>query len=82
MASPPARKLEWSQQASNLGATSLASLKSISKMNKEEMEAELLECARYGELEDMMAFLAEDEVSVDHTDDGGNSALHKVEHTN
>jgi hypothetical protein len=51
-------------------------------MNKEEMEAELLECARYGELEDMMAFLAEDEVSVDHTDDGGNSALHKVEHTN
>lgn len=51
-----------------------------STMNKEEMEAELLECARYGELEDMMAFLAEDEVSVDHTDDGGNSALHKVEH--
>ena len=43
------------------------------------MDIELLECARYGELEDLQAILDSKEVPVDFADEGGNTALHKVD---
>ena len=42
----------------------------------EEINRELLECARYGEAADMQVLLGAG-ADVNHTDEGGNSALHK-----
>ena len=42
------------------------------------LKQELLECARYGETEDLLAILEDKTIPVDHADEGGNTALHKV----
>ena len=42
-----------------------------------ELSAELLECARYGECEDMVALL-DAGAEIAHADGGGNTALHKA----
>ena len=44
----------------------------------EEMGNEMLLCARYGEIEDMVAILDENVVPVDYQNDGLNTALHYV----
>jgi hypothetical protein len=41
-------------------------------------EEELLEYSRYGESVDLDVLLATGGVDVNYTDDGGNTALHKV----
>jgi ankyrin repeat protein len=47
-------------------------------MNIEEASVEFLECARYGEVDDLRACLAFG-VPVDFRDAGGNTALHRGE---
>ena len=42
----------------------------------EEMNEEILECARYGEEEELREYLTAG-ADVNYTDDGGNTALHK-----
>ena len=44
----------------------------------EELSSELLECARYGEIEELAAIIDSKEVPIDHKDIGGNTALHKA----
>ncbi len=46
-------------------------------MEAEEAASEMLECARYGEPEDLLVMLTEFRVDVNHKDAAGNSALHK-----
>jgi ankyrin repeat protein len=48
-------------------------------MNVDEMNAELLECARYGENEDLAQLLQQPGVNVDFVDVfSGNTALHRA----
>ncbi|KAH7650210.1 hypothetical protein FG379_003289 [Cryptosporidium bovis] len=42
-----------------------------------EISNEMLECARYGELEDLVKILDNYQVNVDYKDENGNTALHK-----
>lgn len=42
----------------------------------EEMNEEILECARYGEEEELREYLAAG-ADVNYIDEGGNTALHK-----
>jgi hypothetical protein len=66
------------------GATSRVkvSRKKAKKMADEDTsispEEELLEYSRYGESVDLDVLLATGGVDVNYTDDGGNTALHKV----
>lgn len=46
-------------------------------MNLDEMNAEVLECARYGEPEDLLALLQAG-ANVNHRDSSGSTALHKA----
>ena len=46
-------------------------------MSMEEIKCELLECARYGEEEDLIEMLTAG-APIDHADAGGNTALHKA----
>jgi len=46
-------------------------------MNQDEMDAEVLECARYGEEDDLRGMIVAGG-RVNHCDAGGNSALHKA----
>lgn len=43
-----------------------------------EVHRELLECARYGEHEDLLTLIQEYKADVNHQDDRGNTALHKA----
>jgi ankyrin repeat protein len=44
----------------------------------EEANRELLECARYGEDEDLLTLMNQYRANVNHTDDNGNTALHRA----
>ena len=46
-------------------------------MSQEEMDREVLECARYGEEDDLRSLLVAG-ASVNHTDGSGNTAIHKA----
>lgn len=49
----------------------------MASMSKDEMNAEVLECARYGEDDDLRSLLQAG-ANVNHKDDGGNTAIHKA----
>lgn len=49
----------------------------LQEFTQEEMDEELLQCARYGDIDDLKTLL-EAGASVNHKDDMGNSALHKA----
>lgn len=46
------------------------------EVSLEDLNREILECARYGEAEDLGVLLSAG-AEVDHKDESGNSALHK-----
>lgn len=48
------------------------------EISQEELNREILECARYGEAEDLSVLLSAGAM-VDHRDSCGNSAMHKGE---
>lgn len=50
----------------------------VGEVNMEEVNSELLECARYGEDDDLRMLLGQYHGDVNHRDAGGNTALHRA----